>query len=268
MSLAMNGVVERLDDARRICLAWSPFSFSALGDVEADIGRIADGRIDLEGLDLLRRLVRHLFDVHAAFGGGDEGDAAGAAVDQRGEIKLAVDGRAVLDIEALHDAAMRAGLVRDQRHAEHALGFFLDILDGFDDLDAAAFAAAAGMDLRLHHPDRPAKLLRRSDRFLHREGGLAARHGHAEAAQNLLGLIFVDVHGKFLGFDGGMRGTIAQPWAKRIAQGELSARSGFCNARRAGFEHANWPRRQPHHGDTASAMASAAAPRPPRTSIR
>ena len=90
---------------------------------------------------------------------------------------------------------MRAGLMRDQRHAQHALGFLLHLLDGFDDLDAAALAAAAGMDLRLHHPDRAAQFLGRRDRFLDREGGLAARHRHAEAAQDLLGLIFVDIHG-------------------------------------------------------------------------
>ena len=137
-----------------ICLACIALQLQRGGDLVADIGRIARRRLDLEGLDLLRRLVRHFLDVHAAFGGDDEGDAAGGAVDQRGEIKLALDRRAVLDIKPLDQAAMRAGLVRDQRHAQHALGFFLHILDGFDHLDAAALAAAAGMDLRLHHPDR------------------------------------------------------------------------------------------------------------------
>ena len=141
-------------------------------------------------------LVRHLLDVHAAFGGGDEGDAAGGAVDQRRQIQLARDGRAVLDIEPPHHAALRPGLVGDQRHAQHALGFLLHIVDGLDHLDAAALAAAAGMDLRLHHPDRAAQFLGRRHRFLDREGGLAARHRHAEAAQDLFGLIFVDVHGK------------------------------------------------------------------------
>ncbi len=50
---------------------------------------------------------------------------------------------------------MRPRLVRHQRHAEHAPGFFLHVLDGLHHLDAAALAAPAGMDLRLHHPDRP-----------------------------------------------------------------------------------------------------------------
>ena len=60
----------------------------------------------------------------------------------------------VLDIEPAHDAALGSGLMRDERHAEHALGFLGHVLDRFDDLDAAALAAPAGMDLRLHHPDR------------------------------------------------------------------------------------------------------------------
>ena len=74
---------------------------------------------------------------------------------------------------------------------------FFDILDGFDHFDAAALAAAAGMDLRLHHPDRAGQAFRRLDRFFDREGGLAVGHGRAKAAQDFLGLIFMDVHGSF-----------------------------------------------------------------------
>ena len=48
---------------------------------------------------------------------------------------------------------------------------FLHIVDGFHHLDAAGLAAAAGMDLRLHDPDRTAKLLRAFDRFVHAERG-------------------------------------------------------------------------------------------------
>ena len=81
-----------------------------------DAGR----RIDREGDDLLRRVVRDLLDVHAAFGRDHEGDARGLAVDQRRQVELAVDGRAFLDVEAVDLLAVRAGLMRDQRRAEHA----------------------------------------------------------------------------------------------------------------------------------------------------
>ncbi len=54
-----------------------------------DAGR----RIDREGMDLFRRLVRDVLDVDAALGREDEGDAAGDAVDQRREIELLVDRR-------------------------------------------------------------------------------------------------------------------------------------------------------------------------------
>ena len=38
--------------------------------------------------------------------------------------------------------------------------FFLHVVDGFHHLDAAGFAASAGVDLRLHDPNRAGKLLR------------------------------------------------------------------------------------------------------------
>ena len=37
--------------------------------------------------------------------------------------------------------------------------FLLHVVDRFDDLDAAGLAAAAGVNLRLHDPDGPAKFL-------------------------------------------------------------------------------------------------------------
>ena len=43
----------------------------------------AGRRIDRKAHDLVRRLMRDLFDVHAALGRGDEGDVRGRAIDQR-----------------------------------------------------------------------------------------------------------------------------------------------------------------------------------------
>ena len=93
----------------------------------------------------------------------------GFAVDQDREIELLVDVGAVLDVEAVDLLAWRAGLHRDQRLAEHLLGEFVDLGDRLGEADAAlgvgggflelALAAAAGMDLALHHPERAGKLL-------------------------------------------------------------------------------------------------------------
>ena len=118
-------------------------------------------RIDRDGDDLLRRVVRDLLDVHAAFGRGDDRDARGLAVDQHREIELLLDRRAVLDVEPVDLLALRAGLVRDERRAEQALCLLLDVLDRLDHLDAAGLAAPAGVDLRLHDPDRAAELAAR-----------------------------------------------------------------------------------------------------------
>ena len=85
--------------------------------------------------------------------------------------------------------------MRDKRHAQHAGGFFANFVQRFDDFDAAALAATAGVDLCFDHPYRAAKLFGRLDRFIGCESHMAARHGHPIGPKYLLGLIFVNVHG-------------------------------------------------------------------------
>ena len=61
------------------------------------------------------------------------------------------------------------------------------------ELDAAALAAAAGVDLRLD--DRPAaEALGDLPRLGRAVGDLAARHGDAVSREDRLGLVFVDFH--------------------------------------------------------------------------
>ena len=62
------------------------------------------------------------------------------------------------------------------------------------DLDAAAFAAAAGVDLRLDHHAAAERFGRRF-RFFRRERHLAARHRDVVLGQDGLGLILVNFHG-------------------------------------------------------------------------
>ena len=88
------------------------------------IGHVPGGGVDGEAEDLLWRFSRDLFDIHAAFGRADKADTAGLPVNQEGEVKLARDAGAVLDIDAVDLLALGASLMRDERAPEHALGFF------------------------------------------------------------------------------------------------------------------------------------------------
>ena len=148
--------------------------------------------------------MRDLLDVHAAFRRDDEGDLAGGAVDEHGEIELGLDVGAVLDIEAVDLLAGLAGLDRDEGVAEHLLREFLDLVDGLGEAHAAllagggflelALAAAARMDLGLHDPERTAEFLGRGFRLVGGEDGHAAGDGQAEFLQDRLALVFMDVH--------------------------------------------------------------------------
>jgi len=55
--------------------------------------------------------------------------------------------------------------------------------------------AAAGMNLGFHYPDRSGQGLGGGDSLFHREGGLGRWARACKAAQDLFGLIFVDIHG-------------------------------------------------------------------------
>ncbi len=155
-------------------------------------------------MDLLRRVVRDGLDVHAALGRDDEGDAPARPVDQQREVEFLVDPHAVGDVEPVDLLARGAGLDRYQRVAEHVRRRGADLLRGLRQPHAALasggsslnlpFSAPAGMDLRLHHIERPGQLRRRRDGLVDAQRGIARGHGDAEFGEQFLGLIFVDVH--------------------------------------------------------------------------
>ena len=73
---------------------------------------------------------------------------------EHAEVELVLDREALLDEQALDLLALGAGLVRDELHAEDLLGASASASSrGLGDLDAAALAAAAGVDLRLDDDD-------------------------------------------------------------------------------------------------------------------
>ena len=159
------------------------------------IGLNARRRVDGNEVNFLRRLGRHLLDIHAAFGRRHDGDVAGFAVHEHSEVKLAVDIATVLDVDAFDFLARRAGLMRNQSHAQDLVGGGARVFEGFDDLDATAFAASAGMNLRLDHPHGSAEVLGNFARLINREGNAAFRYRDAVLGQKTLCLIFVDIHG-------------------------------------------------------------------------
>ncbi len=70
-------------------------------------------------------------------------------------------------------------------------------VDVLCDLHAAALAASARMDLRLHHHSGRAageKALADLNRFIESVGNLAPRNGHAILRENVFCLIFVNFH--------------------------------------------------------------------------
>jgi hypothetical protein len=146
----------------------------------------AGHRIDRHLENFIRGLVRDLLDLHAALGRGHHGDARGLAVDQHAEIELALDVAALLDIDALHLAALGAGLLGDEHMAQHRGCGLRHVLRRFDDAHTALAlgivrempgAAAAGMDLRLHHIDRAGERSCHLFGLLRRVGDAALRHG-------------------------------------------------------------------------------------------
>ncbi len=199
------GTVEVLDqrDALLDLRAFEPEGEGHAAAVEVAQPR---RRVDREGHDLLGGRSRDFLDVHAAFGRDDEGNARGLAVDQQREVEFARDVRAIFDVDAVDLLAGRAGLVRHQRAAEHLLGelggFFhrlgqanAALLTGFG-LFELALAAAAGVDLSLDDPKRSVELARRRLGFLGFQDSAAVRNRAAIALEELLRLIFMNVHGR------------------------------------------------------------------------
>ena len=142
----------------------------------------------------LRLFRRDVLDLHAALRGGDDHHALRLAVEHEAQIELLGDGDAAFDIEAVDDLARGAGLVRDQLLAEEFVGGIEHFVLRAAELDAARLAAAAGVDLGLDDPELAADLARPVGRLLGAVGQRALGNGHAEAGQDFLGLILVNVH--------------------------------------------------------------------------
>ena len=157
----------------------------------------ADARIERFFQNQLRRFGGDFFNLHAARRRRHEYRLALHAIEHDAQIQLALDGQRLFDQQALHDAAFRAGLVRHQLHAQHLARDLRGFRRILRDLDAAALAASAGVDLRLHH-HAAADILGRRLGLVRRERHFAARHRNVVLAQDGLGLILVNFHGNLM----------------------------------------------------------------------
>ena len=148
--------------------------------------------------------MRDLLDVHAALGGGDDGDPPRAAIHQHRQVIFLGDVDPVGHVNAVDLLAGFAGLHRHQRVAEHLASAGPDILDRLGNPHAAlgvrpqllelALAAPARVNLRLDDIDRAGELGGARECFLDAERRIAGRDADAELSEQLLALIFMDVH--------------------------------------------------------------------------
>ena len=85
----------------------------------------------------------------------------------------------------------------NQRHAENLLGIELSLLAGAGNFNAAALAAASGMNLRLDNDAACAlgkEFAGHRGGFFQRVGYFASGHGHAIFRQDFFCLIFMNFH--------------------------------------------------------------------------
>ena len=115
-------------------------------------------------------------------------------VEHEAHVQFLLDVRAFFDQQAVHLLAFRAGLVRDELHAEDLVRIFANLVQRLCNLHAAALTATASVNLSLDDPYRAAQLFSGLDRIVHREHGLAARDRDAELPQDFLSLVLVNLH--------------------------------------------------------------------------
>ena len=179
----------RCDGVRRLARK------AQIGSQRLGVGVVETGfGVDHQFVDFIGRRGGGFLDILAAFTGGQEGDAANRSIDQGGQVNFLGHFTGLFHVNPFDLYAQRAGLRRHQPGAQHTGGSFARGLGGFYDLDATGSAAAAGMDLGLDHPGGSAKGGGGLVRLVRRGGGDPRRYRHAVCLQQLLGLIFMQVH--------------------------------------------------------------------------
>jgi len=157
----------------------------ALGQIGRLVAAHAEGRIDVNGMDLIRRLVGHFLDVHAARGRGHDHRPPPAAVNERRQVKLLSDatGGHLVDQHLVDRQPL-------DLHPQDVGGALLGLVGRGRQLDATRLAPAAGQHLGLDD-HLAAQVLGNSARLFRCVGHFAARDGDAVFREQPLGLILV-----------------------------------------------------------------------------
>jgi len=143
--------------------------------------------VRVEPGDRLRRILGDCLDVHPPLGGEHQDVGTVVAVDGEAEVDLLGDVERALAVDEGHLEAL-------DDHADDGLGGGARLLRRLGELDAAGLAAAADGDLRLDR-DRP-NLAGSVGRFIRCLGHLSRRYGDAEGGEDLLGLVFEQLHAR------------------------------------------------------------------------
>src|SRR5207247_7041745 len=154
-----------------------------------------DRGLDFLAQDRRRLALRDFFDLHAAVRVRHHHDPLALAVEHQADVQLPLDRRRLLDQQAMYRETLGAGLYRHERLAQQVFRGLADVRVGRAELHPARLAAGPGVDLRLHDPAGAADFARPIDGLLGTVRDAALGNGDAEAREQLLGLVLVDVHG-------------------------------------------------------------------------
>jgi len=185
--LGDEAAVELLDELEHLTLFAGVVDRRFVDEPPALVRLVPDERLDMEPRERVGILRSHVLDLHAALARQHQQRPARAAVERNGEVVLLLDLGGALDQEAAHDVAAD---VETEDRARVLLGF---VRPG-GELHPARPAASAGEHLRLDD-DRPTELLGCATGLRGRRCEPPLRHRDAVAAQELLALVLVQVHG-------------------------------------------------------------------------
>ena len=151
--------------------------------------------VDALAYDRLRLAGRQILDVHAAARGGHQDGASQRSIDRHGHVHLAtaLEIKPFFDQQTPHHSAFGPCLLRNETRPQQVARVGLDLGERAREPHASAFAAAPGVDLRLDD-DRETDLIRDLAGLFYGPDSASARHGHAVARQQALGLMLMQLH--------------------------------------------------------------------------